>query len=134
MEINYIFSLDFFFLLVTMVHCAFLMLDQVSKEDDPFMFYIQGLATLTATFLYFVQISIWSVGFGLYGDIYAYLWYDIFNRLDFVASVGCLFELMALQLGYDFTVRALRLFRVFKPMIAIDTFKVATFLPPDFPC
>ena len=125
---------DFFFLLVTMVHCAFLMLDQVSKEDDPFKFYVQGLATLTATFLYFVQISIWSVGFGLYGDIYAYLWYDIFNRLDFVASVGCLFELMALQLGYDFTVRALRLFRVFKPMIALDTFKVATFLPPDFPC
>ena len=28
-----------------------------------------------------------------------------------------------MQMGYNFTLRAMRLFRVFKPMLALDTFK-----------
>lgn len=42
------------------------------------------------------QILICSIAFGFWGHKYSYLSYDVFNRLDFIATLGCGLELIAL--------------------------------------
>ncbi|KAJ1490948.1 hypothetical protein T484DRAFT_1776300, partial [Baffinella frigidus] len=137
---------DTFFLLVSTAHCGLLVTD---SSDDEFFKYLVGWMSFTATLLYLIQILICSIAFGFWGHKYSYLSYDVFNRLDFIATLGCGLELIALlylsydvfdlldfiatlgcglelialDMDYNFTIRAVRLFRVFKPMLALDTFK-----------
>ena len=70
-----------------------------SSVSEEYYNFIIGWMTFTATLVYTIQIVICTVAFGFWGHKYSYLSYDIFNRLDFVATVGCFFELIALQVS-----------------------------------
>eukprot|EP00802_Teleaulax_amphioxeia_P000493 Tamp_00493.p1 GENE.Tamp_00493~~Tamp_00493.p1 ORF type:complete len:2407 (+),score=357.69 Tamp_00493:375-7223(+) len=67
--------------------------------------------------LYWSELIIKVTGFGLSGAKFAYWTHDVYNKFDFIATVAYPFEIISvLLIGNTFSFRALRLFRLLKPV------------------
>jgi hypothetical protein len=53
---------------------------------------------------------------------FAFWQYDIFNKIDLVTTVMYLVDLGLRALGFTYSLRAVRLFRIFKPMLRLESF------------
>lgn len=60
--------------------------------------------------VYVLELAIKTVAWGLYGGRYAYLNYDIFNRIDFFVTVTCCIEIIVLSFDATFSFRAFRMY------------------------
>ena len=73
--------------------------------------------------IYWIDNIIKIAAFGFSGAQFAYWTHDVYNKFDFIATVGYTAEvIMLLFLDKTFSLRALRLFRLLKPLSQLELF------------
>ena len=86
-------------------------LQQACSVELPFFHHFLFLG------VYVVEAAVKITAFGFSGAKFAYWTRDVYNKFDFVATVGYLIEIIVLLfVNQAFTLRALRLFRILKPI------------------
>jgi hypothetical protein len=53
---------------------------------------------------------------------YSFWSYDVFNKIDFVTTIMYIIDLGLRALGFTYSLRSVRLFRLFKPMLRLKSF------------
>ena len=110
--------LQLLWMLTALAHNALLLVDQHVREFTP--------PTWTAAIfmsMYLAEFFVKSAAFGIWGARYAYLNYDIFNRLDFMVTCSSVLEFIGAFWGATFTLRGFRLFRLLRPLLKMRTFE-----------
>ena len=109
---------------------------RASKHYQAFMlcatiacaFYLFLTPTPTSSNLHVADVIFCSVFIAdcLNGVIVHGFWeywrYDVFNKLDLVIAFLCVVDLALRTMGFTYSFKALRLFRIFKPMLALKAF------------
>eukprot|EP00961_Rhodomonas_salina_P037191 499966-Rhodomonas_salina.1 len=117
-------ALERVWLLASLAHNALLLADQHTASFIP----PPWIAALFMA-VYLTELFIKCTAFGMWGARYAYLNYDIFNRIDFLATCSAVCEFVASLWGATFTLRGFRLFRLLRPLLKVPVFADMGSLP-----